>query len=198
MTRPRRTRTGTAALLGEIAAAEAARPGRRGPFVVLVTTVVVATLTALLVLNTLAAADELEQQNIADSTTISKAQVQELQVDLADRSAPVQLARAAAALGMVPATSPAFLEVDARGRVRLLGQPGAASAPPIALPPLAGGATALQPGATPSATASPATPPSGSPAATASGSPSPGATPSSTARPGASPTVTVTLPGGAR
>ncbi|MHA3704815.1 septum formation initiator family protein [Jatrophihabitans sp. YIM 134969] len=182
MTRPLRRRTGADAIGGQALL----RPARRAPFVVLVAFVLLGALTCLLVLNTMSAADELEQQSIADANAVTKAQAQQLQVDLAARKAPAALARAATALGMVPADQPAFLRIGADGRVALLGVPGAVNPPPIALQPPAAGGTAATPAATPTGTPTTGTPTT----------PSTPTTP--TTPPRATPTATVSLPGGAR
>jgi hypothetical protein len=181
VTRPPRLRTGADAIAG----AAPTRAPRRAPFVVLVLAVMLGALTCLLVLNTLSAADELEQQSIADDNAVTKAQAQQLRVDLAAREAPAALARAATDLGLVPADKPAFLRIGADGKVTLLGVPGAVSPPPIVLEPPAAAGTAStpsadsDPGATPTTTTAPAAPPT-APAVTST------------------PTTTVTLPGGAR
>lgn len=197
MTRPPRLRIGAGAIGGQALG----RPARRAPFIALVALVLIGALTCLLVLNTLSAADELEQQSIADANAVTKAQAQEVRVDLAAKKAPAALARAATALGMVPADQPAFLRIGADGSVALLGVPGAVTPPPITLQPPPAGSTALipsgadvTPGATPAAT----TPATTAPATTPGATPTAPTTPTTPTTGSGQPTATVSLPGGAR
>jgi hypothetical protein len=115
-----------------------ARPSDRAsrvPFALLVTSLIVGGLALLLGLNTLSAANELERHNLADKDVRVAAQLQDLHDQVAASAAPDNLARAAEALGMVPAGNPAFLVLGADGSVRVLGSALPVSAPPLPVPP---------------------------------------------------------------
>lgn len=182
---------------GRSARPDAAGPrhAARVPFALLVGGLAVGGLCALLGLNTASAANELARHDLAVKDAGIAAQVQQLQNDVAASAAPNNLAAAAAALGMVPAGNPAFIEVGADGRVRVLGSAAPASAaplPPPATPAAARPTTATRrpttrPG---SAHASSTTTPSAG--HRSAGSHSAPATPSSPA------TATATLGGGVR
>ena len=103
----------------------------RVPFAILVTTLIVGGMCALLALNTASAANELNRHDLAVKDAGIAAQVQQLRNQIAASSAPGALASAAAALGMVPAGNPAFLQIGGDGTVRVLGDPQAATAPPV-------------------------------------------------------------------
>jgi outer membrane biosynthesis protein TonB len=107
---------------------------RRAPFVLLVTGLVGGGLALLLGLNTLSAANELRRHRIADQDAAVAAQLPGLRNEVAASAAPAEVARAAEALGMVPADNPAFLVVGPDGKVRVMGKPGPASAPPLPVP----------------------------------------------------------------
>jgi len=107
----------------------------RAPFALLVTGLIAGGMALLLGLNTMSAANELHRHDIAGKDAAIAAQVQQLQIDVAASAAPDNLARAAEALGMVPADDPAFLVINADGSVRVMGSPGPATAPPVPLPP---------------------------------------------------------------
>lgn len=124
-TGPRRAQTGRA---------KDGRPSRV-PFALLVTGLIAGGLALLLGLNTLSAANELKRHTYADRDTALAAQLQQLHDEVADAAAPANLARAAEALGMVPAGNPAFLVIGADGSVRVLGSPAPATAPPLPVPP---------------------------------------------------------------
>jgi len=112
-------------------------PGRapRAPFALLVTGLIAGGMALLLGLNTMSAANELHRHDIASRDATIAAQVQQLQIDVAASAAPDNLARAAEALGMVPAEDPAFLVINADGSVHVMGSAGPATAPPVPLPP---------------------------------------------------------------
>ena len=157
----------------------------RVPFALLVGGLIVGGLCALLALNTASAANELDRHDLAAKDAGVAAQVQQLRNQVTASAAPGSLGSAAAALGMVPADNPAFLEIGANGKVRVLGSPAPASALPLTAipkpPPTSAtrSATATQhAGATTSRTAS------------KSKTPKPTPTPT--------PTPTTTLGGGAR
>jgi hypothetical protein len=106
----------------------------RVPFALLLVALVVGGLAALLVLNTASAANELKRHDLTAKDADVAAQVEQLRNDVAASRAPGNLARVAAQLGMVPAGNPAFLQIDADGKVRVLGSPAPATAPPVAPP----------------------------------------------------------------
>jgi hypothetical protein len=99
----------------------------RVPFAVLVTVLIAGGMGLLLLLNTASAANEVRRHDLNARGATVAAQVQELQNEVAASGAPGNLARAAAALGMVPAANPAFLVIGADGSVRMLGHPAPAS-----------------------------------------------------------------------
>jgi hypothetical protein len=179
-------------------------PGaRRAPFALLLLGLVVGALCALLALNTASAANEVRRHDLAARNQSVAAQVVQLQNDQQASAAPGNLAAAAAALGMVPAGNPAFLEIDADGQVRVLGSPAPASYVPLAVPTpsktkkpkkakpsksastSAHGATSTS-GATTSATKTPTATPTKTPSKTPKPTPTP------------TPTPNTTLPGGTR
>jgi hypothetical protein len=179
-------------------------PGaRRAPFVLLLLGLVVGALCALLALNTASAANEVRRHDLAARNQSVAAQVVQLQNDQQASAAPGNLAAAAAALGMVPAGNPAFLEIDADGRVHVLGSPGPASYVPLAVP-TPSKTKKPKPTATPTATPSNHTSTSAGPhaatsstsAAKTSAATTPTKTPKPTPTP--SPTPNTTLPGGTR
>lgn len=130
---PPRVTTRTRASGSSRAAVPARRP--RVPFTVLVIALIGGGLVLLLALNMLSAANELRRHDLATADVGIAARVQQLRVAVAAASAPGNIAGRAAALGMVPATNPAFLVVGADGSVRVLGRSGAATAAPLAVPP---------------------------------------------------------------
>jgi hypothetical protein len=95
---------------------------------------IVGGMCALLALNTASAANELSRHNVATKDAGIAAQVQQLRIDVAASAAPGSLGSAAAALGMVPAGNPAFLQLGPNGGVRVLGSPAPATAPAQPLP----------------------------------------------------------------
>jgi hypothetical protein len=103
------------------------------PFALLVSGLIIGGLALLLLLNTASAANEVHRHDISARDASIAAQVQELQNEVAASGAPGNLARAAAALGMVPAQNPAFLVVAGDGSVRVLGSPAPVTA--VVLPP---------------------------------------------------------------
>ncbi len=115
-------------------AAKHAPGARRAPFALLLLGLVVGGMCALLALNTASAANEVQRHGIASQDQAVAAQLVQLQNDQQASAAPGNLAVAAAALGMVPAGNPAFLEIGANGKVRLLGSPAAASYVPVPVP----------------------------------------------------------------
>lgn len=106
----------------------------RVPFALLIVALVVGGLATLLVLNTASAANELKRHDLTAKDADVAAKVEQLRNEVAASQAPGNLARVAAQLGMVPAGNPAFLQIGANGKVRVLGSPGPATAPPVAPP----------------------------------------------------------------
>ena len=105
-----------------------ARVGLRSSL--LVAGLIVGGMCALLALNTAAAAEELRRHALSQANADMADDVQQLQARLAAREAPAALARAPRELGMVPAGNPAFLSIQPDGRVKVLGDPQPATAPP--------------------------------------------------------------------
>jgi hypothetical protein len=165
------------------------------PFAVLILALLVGGMCALLALNTVTAASEVQQRRVDASNATLNNEQQQLSRDVANLQSPDDLARKAANLGLVPADSPAFLRINADGSVTVLGSPAPASTQPPATTP-----TPTVPVPAPAATTPAATPgtaittpdPNATPAAGATPTPTPAPTPSQT------PTPTVTLPGGPR
>lgn len=156
---------------------------RRAPFIALVAGLLGAGLAALLTLNTVAAADEVQGRRLGTASSNTQDQVTQLKIDIAAKQAPQVLASKAAALGMVPDPNPVFLSIAPNGSATILGTP--VKVPAVAIPV-----------ATPT-TAAPAVPvttPTPTAAATA-GAP---AAPVVTTAPTPTPIVTSTLPGGVR
>ena len=102
---------------------------RRVPFAVLLLGVLAGGMCALLALNTATAASEVRERRLDAANANSNAVQEELSRTISGLQAPAQLARMAAALGMVPAGSPAYLRINADGTVTVLGHPQAIAAP---------------------------------------------------------------------
>lgn len=170
------------------------RHAPRVPFAILVTTLIVGGMCALLALNTASAANELTRHDLAVKDAGIAAQVQQLRNQVAASSAPGAIASAAAALGMVQAGNPAFLQIGADGTVRVLGDPQAATAPAIPV--------ATTPHPTPSKTTPKTTAKTSatSTTTTAAGghTTAPHPSPSSSTTPSPTPSPTTTLGGGPR
>lgn len=185
-----------------IAPQDAAPPRSRGPkhaprvpFTVLVVGLLVGGLALLLALNTASAANELRRHALATKDAGIAARVEQLRNDVAASAAPANLAEAAGALGMVPANDPAFVIVGADGSVHVLGSPGPAHAPVLALPHRKKTPT---PSKTPSTSKAPSTSAKASKSAGAGKSTAQRTTATSAGPPTPTPTPTVTLPGGTR
>jgi hypothetical protein len=166
----------------------------RTPFFLLVLGLIGGGMCALLALNTASAANELRRHDLAvKDASIANTLVQ-LHNDVAQSSAPQNLASAARELGMVPAGNPAFLVMGSGTSVRLLGSPAAATGAPAYVPPSSSTARSSSASA------------SGSGAASSSGAAKSGSAksssspthPSSTPTPTPTPTPNTTLPGGHR
>jgi hypothetical protein len=176
--------------------AAAPKHASRAPFGVLVVGLVVGGMALLLALNTASAANELRRHDLAGRDASVAAAVQQLEIDVAASAAPGNLAKAAAALGMVPAGNPAFLVIGADGSVRVLGSPAPVSAQRVVQQSVHKKKTATKKKVSSAATttrsaASTKTPahPTTSTSATHTASPT---------KPTPTPTPTLTLPGGNR
>lgn len=154
----------------------------RVPFALLVVGLIIGGMCALLALNTASAANELARHNLAGKDSDVAARLEQARNEVAASAAPGSLGSAAAALGMVPAGAPAFLQIGPDGRITLLGSPAPATS--IAPPPV--------PKVTPKAT------PSTTKAKKPSTRKAKKAATSLPKRPTATPTPTTTLPGGTR
>lgn len=128
--------------------------GRRAPFVIVLVTLLVGTTLGLLLLNTAIAVDSLRatEQRVAMAEQTKEVARLEQQVIAADTAA--ELARAAAAVGLVPPGDAAHLVLQPDGSSVLLGSATPAT-PPVE--PEATDVEATDPGATdPDATTDPA------------------------------------------
>lgn len=142
-------------------APQRATSARRAPFALVVGGLVLGALVTLLGLNTASAANEVQRSGLAAKDQSVAAQLVQLQNQAADSAAPENLARAAAALGMVPAGEPGFLQIGRNGLVTLLGK--AAPASGMAVAPAETTPATASPTATSTATstATPTTTPTG-------------------------------------
>jgi len=118
---------------------------RRTPFVLLILGLLIGGMGLLLALNTASAANEVARHDLAANDQSAAAQLVELENEVQASAAPANLAAAAAALGMVPAGNPGFLEIGTTGRVRVLGSAAAASPLPVVIPHPAPTSTAHKP-----------------------------------------------------
>jgi hypothetical protein len=176
------------------------------PFALLLLGLVVGGMCALLGLNTASAANELSRHDLATRDAAIALQVQQLRNDVAASSAPGPLASAAAALGMVPATDPAFLVEGANGSVRVMGSPGAVVyVPPPVKQPKSTEPPKSSTSATKSSSASSSKSSTSAKSSSTTKSSSKSTAPSKTKRSSKShqpakptPTPTTTLPGGPR
>ncbi len=115
-------------------AAKHAPRAKRAPFALLILGLVVGGMCLLLALNTASAANEVARHDLAANDQSAAAQLVQLENDVQASAAPANLAAAAAALGMVPAGNPGFLEIGKSGRVRVLGSASAAAPIPVVIP----------------------------------------------------------------
>ncbi|MCZ2837358.1 hypothetical protein [Modestobacter sp. VKM Ac-2985] len=138
--------------------------GRRAPFVAVLVALLVGTTLGLLLLNTAIAVDSLRatEQRVAMAEQAKEVARLEQQVIAADTAA--ELARAAAAVGLVPPGDAAHLVLQPDGSSVLLGSATPATAPvePGATDPAADGATAPRPA--PADTSTESAPPESAPA----------------------------------
>ncbi len=108
----------------------ALRPGsRRAPFVLLLVVLLVGTTLGLLVLNTAIAVDSLKANQLRAQNAERAQDVERLEQQVIAAGAPVQLASAAVAAGLVPAGPAAYLVLESDGTSTLRGTPKPAEAP---------------------------------------------------------------------
>ena len=101
---------------------------RRAPFVLLVVALLVGTTLGLLVLNTAIAVDSLKATQLRTANADRAEQVQRLEQQEVSGSTPADIARAAAAAGLVPAGVAAHLVIQPDGSSVLRGTPEPAPA----------------------------------------------------------------------
>ena len=101
---------------------------KRAPFVLLVVALLVGTTLGLLVLNTAIAVDSLKATQLRTANTQRQEQLQRLQQQVVSGGTPAEVARAAAAAGMVPAGVAAHLVIGPDGSAELRGTPQPAPA----------------------------------------------------------------------
>jgi hypothetical protein len=94
---------------------------RRAPFVLLVVGLLVATTLGLLVLNTAIAVDSLKATQLRADNAERAQQVQRLEQQVVTGSTPAEIARAAAAAGLVPAGPAGYLVIQPDGSTVLRG-----------------------------------------------------------------------------
>jgi CO/xanthine dehydrogenase FAD-binding subunit len=110
--------------------ARTALRSRRAPFVLLVVALLAGTTLGLLVLNTAIAVDSLEATRLRADNAQRAQDVQRLERQVIDGTTPAAIAEAAAAAGLVPSGTAAYLVLDADGTPVLRGEPVPAEAPP--------------------------------------------------------------------
>jgi cell division protein FtsB len=96
---------------------------RRARLVLLLVVLLVGTTLGLLVLNTAIAVDSLKATQLRADNAERAQEVQRLQQQVVTAGTPAKIARAAAAAGMVPAGTPAYLVLDPDGGATLRGIP---------------------------------------------------------------------------
>lgn len=101
---------------------------RRAPFVLLVLALLVGTTLGLLILNTAIAVDSLKATQLQAENAKRAEEVQRLQQQVINASAPAELARNAVAAGLVPAGPVAYLVLEGGGTI-LRGTPAPATSP---------------------------------------------------------------------
>jgi cell division protein FtsL len=136
--------------------------GRRAPFVLLVVLMLVVTTVSLLLLNTAIAVDSLEATERRAAIADQAQAVERLEQQVVTGSTATELARAAAANGLVPAGPAAHLVLGPDGTAVLRGTAEPA-VPPVA-PPTSAGTPAPDAAAPAPAPAAPAVPPAAPPA----------------------------------
>jgi hypothetical protein len=101
---------------------------RSAPFVLLVVALLVGTTLGLLVLNTVIAVDSLKATQLRTANADRAEQLQRLEQQVVSGTTPAQIARAAAAAGLVPAGVAAHLVIAPDGSSVLRGTPQPAPA----------------------------------------------------------------------
>lgn len=101
---------------------------RRAPFVLLAVALLVGTTLGLLVLNTAIAVDSLKATQLRTANADRAEQLQRLEQQVVSGSTPAEIARAAAAAGLVPAGVAAHLVIRPDGSSVLRGTPEPAPA----------------------------------------------------------------------
>ncbi|WP_158843041.1 hypothetical protein [Saccharothrix deserti] len=104
-------------------------PAPKAPFVVMVMIVLGVGLTAIMWLSTQATADSYRLQDARAEETRLARQVEQLRQEVALAESPLELAEAAAKLGLVPAGDPARLRQLPDGSVEVYGKPSAVQPP---------------------------------------------------------------------
>ncbi len=102
----------------------------RTPFVVLMVGVLGLGLIALLLLNSVLAANSFAQRRLQKQNSDLSLREQELAREISALEAPGALASAASRLGLVPSGQRGFLIIDKDGRARIAGTAVPATAPP--------------------------------------------------------------------
>jgi hypothetical protein len=114
-----------------------ARTARRAPFVLLVVGLLVGTTLTLLFLNTAIAVNSLKANEQRAANTERSQQLERLEEQVVTAGTPAAMAAAAAAAGLVPGGTAAYLVLGPDGEATLRGTPEPAEAPAPA--PGAGG-----------------------------------------------------------
>lgn len=124
-------------LVGGVKASRTGTP-RRAQFVLLVMVLLATGLVLTLWLSTAAAADSYRLQDARAEAGVLTEQTEQLRRAVAVQASAPELARRAAALGMVPTQDPARLVVAADATVTVVGEPqvARAPAPPVAVAPV--------------------------------------------------------------
>ena len=102
---------------------------RRAPFVLLVVALLVGTTLGLLVLNTVIAVDSLKATQLRAENAERAQELQRLEQQVVSGSTPVEVAREAAAAGLVPAGTAGYLVIRPDGTSVLRGTPAPAGTP---------------------------------------------------------------------
>lgn len=106
----------------------------KAPFVVMVMIVLGVGIAAIMWLSTQATADSYRLQDARAEETRLARQVEQLRQDVALAESPLELAEAAAKLGLIPAGDPARLRLLPDGTVEVYGKPSAVEPPPPPAP----------------------------------------------------------------
>jgi hypothetical protein len=104
-------------------------PRRRAPFALLVVALLVGTTLGLLFLNTAIAVDSLKATQLRAQNTERAQEVERLEQRVVSSGAPAQLAADAAAAGLVPPGTAAYLVIGPDGRITVRGTAEPAPAP---------------------------------------------------------------------